>query len=247
MKKVTELPDGKIDKRYVYPIDQLRAKYWLSQLISQGYNSEYHLAQIYGGTQHKWKNYAKGGQPNDDVLDQIDRRYEGSRSWYTSGPQGLKLWPALAPEISEEVLSIIAQASSNVDGKIAEFRLDAINDKISEEIYDPADVFREFESRQNLIINSLHDVLSGQNLEDAISIFKEIVQTYINSYLRPFYEEAMSASESKYTPDDYIKMKYEELELHTVKQKGNHISKEELEDRIRIEELENKYSTSKSK
>lgn len=230
MRERKRLEKDKIDKRLIYPIDELRVKFWLSQIKQvSGYKTEYALAKAFDGddgTQAKWKNYTRGGQPNEDVLTKVENKLSGSRDWYICGPDESKLWVALAHDTTIEKLMLIAKVSSGIDRKIAQFRIDALNcEVISREGAYPNIIFDAFNLRVSEIRNDFDKLMNNQLVHEAITILETLIQPQIDDLCEKCNDDLMDyIMDSRYKKSDYIKMQreseYEELKLATVLKKG---------------------------
>jgi len=220
------LPNDITDKRRVYPIDELRVKYWLNEVKkNSGCNTEYALAKKFGGTQSKWKNYKTGSQPNENVLDEVNVAIANSRNWYTCGPKDLKLWPSLSIHLTLNELSLISEFSNQVDAKIVQFRLDAVNSLICPKNIIPDDIYKTFDIRAREIEVMLDKVVEKQFASEVINILKAIVYPLADEKVENFNNDLMDfIMDSKYTKSDVSKMireaEFESLELPTIKNKG---------------------------
>ena len=221
------LPKDKIDKRLIYPVDELRVKFWLSKVMEKtGCSTSYSLSKHFGGNQTKWKNYKFGGQPNDDLLDEVDAIVHGSKNWYTRGPDELTLWASLATETELEKLKVIAKVSKNIDGKIAQLRADAINcEVIGREGAYPNIIFEAFDLRLSEIKSDLDKLMNEELVQKAVEILRTNVQPQIDELCSKSNDDLYDfILDSKYQRSDYIKMQdeqeYAELELSTVQKKG---------------------------
>lgn len=226
MRERKRLEKDKIDKRLIYPIDELRVKFWLSQVKqASGYKTEYALAKAFGGTQAKWKNYVNGGQPNELVLDEVAEKISDSKNWYICGPNGLKLWSSLSSEATIIELGLISEFSQNVDGKIAKFRIDSINREICNPDMYPNTISEAFQLKSDEIQIMLAKVLDKSFLKDAIAILNLLIEQHIEYELNKFNDNLMDfIMDSRYKKADEVKMlrelEYEELGLSTIMKKG---------------------------
>jgi hypothetical protein len=126
--KKIDPPDRPKDGRRVAPLDELRARTWFRFVSeSSGCESYYGLSQLTDfGRADQWRNYSRGGQPNDATLEAAERVVPGSTSVYLFGPGSLKLWAALSYEDPYH-LQLIADHSVSCDAIIAKFKLQVIH------------------------------------------------------------------------------------------------------------------------
>ena len=216
-------PTGK-DNRRVYPVDALRAKFWYSSVKQIGnFSSNYALAKTFGGDPKKWASYANGSQPNELVLDQVDAEFCGTKLIYTSGPMQLKLWPALQSE-EMEILSLIAKKSERIDGLIAKFRSDAMNNNLTV-MWDKDPGDQTFEPHIQKIEFELEAYFEFDVIKEITQILREWMRPYEAIALRRYNENFIdyimdSRFSNAYMRDMREQEEYESIQSSTVKQKG---------------------------
>lgn len=221
------VPRNSTDRRRTHPIDELRAKAWIHYVSTQTeLKSSYALAKRYGGEAKKWKNYFNGGQPNDDVLNAVDQELPGSRSYYTSGPKSLKLWPAL--ELNQrEKLQLIAENSEKVDGEIARLRIAAENGTIPVDCSSGCigDELHPYDLRLMDIFHQLKEILSKELASLAFDILYEHIDPYRENADRlaqeNFYDFIIPRrNDNLYAKKIISTENYLSIELGTIKSKG---------------------------
>lgn len=221
------VPANSTDRRRTHPIDELRALTWIDYVrTSTGLKTSYALAKRFGGEKKKWDNYLKGGQPNDDVLSAVDQELPGSRSYYTSGPDNLKLWPALALN-EREKLQLISDNSERVDGEVARLRVAAETGAIPVDCSSGCvgDEIHPYESRLFDVYYQLLEVLP----QDLAFMARNILSAAIN----PYREDAdhlaqedlmdfiyLGPNNNAHTKEIISKEDYIIIELGTIKAKG---------------------------
>ena len=242
------LPKNSTDKRRVFAVDELRAKYWLSQIKRiTGCKTDYALGKFFDENHAKWKNYLNGGQPNEDTLNKVAQKIPHSKSWYIHGPSELKLWNALSSEATIEDLSLILEFSESLDGEIAQFRIDCFNKDVCNSHLVPEDILDAYDSRIDEIQLLTENFLNEPFVEDVWIILKELTQPYIDQEIREFSAKFYDYDEgSRYTVEDYAKLyreeEYKKLELDTIRQKGKRI---DHDDQLRLQKLSNKKLSNK--
>jgi hypothetical protein len=220
------ISDGVTDKRRRQPVDELRAKVWRSQLLVLiNGKTDYALGEKFGGDSKKWNNYKKGSQPNDLLLSNVESLLPGSTEIFTAGPNKLKLWPSLTSNDLDTLL-LISEYSERVDGLIAQFRLDAIN----ELILSPSDICIEgpdnFELRLCEIFDLLYDEIGSEFTQEAMNILTFWLEPFVEAarhkqYLYLLDDDCNTRANSDYTMKIFEQEKFNSIELPTVKQKGH--------------------------
>jgi len=116
------------DKRFTSELDLLRTAVWLDRVQqASDCKTPYAVAMCIEGhadNKKKWQRYLKGeGVPNQATLDLVDDKLPDTSIVFLRGPANLPLWSVLESHDADE-LKMIASQSNDVDGRIAQFKLD---------------------------------------------------------------------------------------------------------------------------
>lgn len=231
--QIKKLPPNTSDRRYARPIDGLRAMTWHSFVKESTNNSSnYQLDQLFGGGRARWAAYEKGSQPNEQLLNFVNRKVEGSKDVYLCGPDNEKLWPAICThEINE--LKLIEELGRSADKLIAEFRIRVIENKIPLEydgekhFYPPKNehLMHPFDEEMLYIDYVFQGLLGSQLSPVATSILRAEIKPYQDKVeadaRKDWYDFIVF---NPYTTADVQKMMREEsyslIQMRTVKNKG---------------------------
>jgi hypothetical protein len=250
MRIAKKLPRNANDGRYNRPIDLLRAMTWHRFVKSSlGNASNYLLDKKFGGGQSRWTSYMNGSQPNELLLERVERQVNGSRDTYEVGPKGSKLWFALVSE-NESELNLIVKLGRTIDKSIAQFRLQVLNNKIevwaSHGTYDPhpydceiqylnleliqSELFSFSEpSNDNLNMECMRvtDQENGEStlVTKAIDLLLEVVQPYRKKSMDDAYAELVDSFSDQYYnlawhKNLHSEMAFDDLRMGNVKSKG---------------------------
>lgn len=250
MRIAKKLPKNASDGRYNRPIDLLRAMTWHQFVKSSlGGASNYLLDDKFGGGQSRWTAYSKGSQPNELLLERVERQVLGSRDTYEVGPKGSKLWFSLASE-NEAELNLIVKLGRTIDKSIAHFRLEVINNKITVDeshgtydhhpydleieninhvlIQDELFVFTEpFNDNMNMYWSRVADKDDGEAalVTKVIDLLRETIEPYRKKSMALAYAELVDAVSEQYYDLRWHKnleeeTAFDDLRMGNVKSKG---------------------------
>jgi hypothetical protein len=215
------------DARRVNTLDMLRAKSWINHIVDlSGLTTYYRLADRFGGERSQWKNYSTGGQPTEPVLDRVELVLPGSSNVYLSGPNNLKLWPALA-EDDLQILSLIVDHSTSCDALVAAFKRQVISD--------PTIVLKdgwpyfpcEYPLKDDLleIWACIHFELDSQIADGAMNVLLQWFEEILEGFSAPIFANTEMNISPLYYRDEAIvalerKRTFDNLSMPTVGRKG---------------------------
>jgi hypothetical protein len=226
-----KLPLNTNDGRYKRPIDGLRAMVWY-QFVKQNSMSAtyYQLSKNFGGSPARWAAYEKGSQPNDLLLNLVDKKIIGSKQVYLSGLNREKLWPAIcSTDISD--LKLIEEMGGSVDKLIADFRLRAINKMISFENprkdvgqarYSHSWMHHPFDFELDSIQYCLSQLIGPLLASHAINILREEIKPYREKAEAIFFDSVLNRGlfPVKAMRHQERENAYFSIQMGTVKNKG---------------------------
>jgi len=206
--------------------------FWYQWVTNRmGNPTNYLLSEAFGNNQSAWSSYEKGKrQPNDDLLNIVNRVIPGSIEGYSSGPNGTKLWSALATNNFKE-LHAIKTVGKTLEREIVRFRLAATEGRIPEKstLWEkPIKAFdlklKSLERKLSLEIGELLSEKAISILRNEIEPYKEAAEYESNAAFLDFIMEDGRSSEG--AARILLEHEYLNIELRGLKSKGSKLDKD---------------------